>query len=93
MKGMICSALDENAASYSTCKKWFNSFEREILTFKINVSINQKERKTQKLAQILDENPCQTQMELEDTFGMTQQVVFYRLQKLGSIRKANSRQR
>jgi histone-lysine N-methyltransferase SETMAR len=41
----------------------------------------------EELEQILDENPCQTQLELANALGVTQQSISHRLQKLGRIRK------
>jgi len=39
------------------------------------------------LEQILNENLCQTRLELASELGVTQQVICYRLQKLGKIWK------
>jgi len=35
----------------------------------------------EELEQILDENPCQIQLELASELGVTQQVIFYCLQR------------
>lgn len=86
---MICSALGENAVSYSTCKKWFQNFRDG------NFDLQDKERPGQpkkvddeELEQLLDENPCRTQEELAEELGVTQPAISIRLHKLGRIQKA-----
>ncbi|KYN00089.1 hypothetical protein ALC62_09151 [Cyphomyrmex costatus] len=46
-------------------------------------SHNRKKVKDVELEEILNENSCQTQLELANTLGVTQQDVSYRLKQLG----------
>jgi len=75
---MICSALSENAVSYNTCKKWFQQFQEENFNLQDSECPGQP-KKVKDKEQILDENPCQTQLELASELGVTQQVISYRL--------------
>lgn len=87
-KDMICSAIGENAVSYSTCKKWFQRFREGNFNLKDEERPGQpKKFEDEELEQLLNENPCQTQKELANALGMTHQAISYRLQKLGMIQK------
>ncbi|CAK9816131.1 Mariner Mos1 transposase [Anthophora plagiata] len=69
---MICSALGENAVTYKTCKKWFQRFHSG--NFDLNDaerSRTPKKEEDEKLEQLLNENPCQTQQELAEELGVT----------------------
>ncbi|CAK9825563.1 Mariner Mos1 transposase, partial [Anthophora retusa] len=85
---MICSALGENAVTYKTCKKWFQRFRSG------NFDLNDAERsgtpkkvEDEELEQLLNEDPCQTQHELAEELGVTQQAISVRLKKLGRVQK------
>ncbi|CAK9811516.1 Mariner Mos1 transposase [Anthophora quadrimaculata] len=85
---MIYSALDEDAVTNKTCEKWFQRFHSG------NFDLNDAERsgtpkklEDEELEQLLNEDPCQTQQELAEELGVTQQAISVRLKKLGRIQK------
>jgi len=62
---MICSVLGENTVSYSTCKKWFLQFREGNFNLQDSERLGQlKKVEDKELEQILDENFCQTQLNL-----------------------------
>jgi len=84
-KEMICSAMSENAASYSTCKKWFQQFRDGNFDLQDGEHPDQKKWKTRSWSKfwmrILAKLNWNLQVSLE-----TQQVSC-RLQKLKRIQK------
>lgn len=77
-----------HALSETTCRDWFRRFKNGDFDF------NDAERpgapkkfEDEELEAILDEDPCQTQEELAETLGVTQQTISYRLKQLGMIQK------
>jgi len=66
--------LDQNAVSYSTCKKWFQQFRERNFNFQDSepALVNQKKMEDEELEQILNENFCQTQLELANELGVSQ---------------------
>jgi len=64
---MICSALSEDAISYSTCKKWFQKFKNRNLDLKNeeHPGLSKKFEK-EALEEFLEENPyCSQSLHLE----------------------------
>lgn len=51
----------------------------------MNVSNNPKKVEDDELEWLLEENPCQTQSELVQALGVTQQAISICLQELGKI--------
>ncbi|CAK9829793.1 Mariner Mos1 transposase [Anthophora retusa] len=85
---MICSALGENAVTYKTCKKWFQRFRSGNFDFNdAERSGTLKKVEDEELEQLLNEDPCQTQQELAEELGVTQQAISVRLKKLGRVQK------
>jgi len=87
-KEMICQALGEDAVSISTVKKWFQKFQ----SGNFDLKDDEREGPAEKFAdgdleQLLDENPCHTQVELATALGVTQQTISVWLKKLGKIQK------
>ena len=84
----ICSILGENIVSESTCKYWFRRFKNN------NFDVSDKERSgcprkvmDEEIQALLDENSGQTQKELAEQLGITQQAVSIRLRQMGKIQK------
>lgn len=62
---MICSALGEDAVSYSTCSKWFQRFKDEDCNLQDEERSEQpKKVEDEELEQLLEKNPCQTPSKL-----------------------------
>jgi len=58
---MICSALGEDAVSYSTRKKWFQRFKSGNLDFEDEKCPESKKFEDEALEKLLEENPCRAQ--------------------------------
>ena len=85
---LICSALGDDAVSYSTCKKWFQRFKLG------NFDLHDEERtgkaklvEDEELEQLLEEDPSRSLSELADELGVTHQTISKRLHKLGRFQK------
>lgn len=84
----ICSILGENTVSKSTCEYWFRRFKAG------DFEVSDRERsgapqkvEHEQLQALLDENSAQTQKELAEQVGVTQQTVSNRLHAMGKIHK------
>lgn len=84
----ISAVLGEDSVSHSTIKYWFRRFNQG------DFSLEDKERsgapkksEFDDLQALLDENSCQTQEELADQLGITQQAVSIQLHAMGKIQK------
>lgn len=84
----ICSVLGDNIVSKSTCEYWYKRFKEG------DFDVSDRERTgppvkvdDQELQALLDENSCQTEKQLSEQLGVTQQTVSYRLKAMGKIRK------
>jgi histone-lysine N-methyltransferase SETMAR len=80
--------LAEAYPKYSMCQNWFRRFKDG------DFDVEDKDRPGQpkkfedaELEQLLDEDSCQTQKELADTLGVTQQAISVRLIALRFIQK------
>ena len=80
--------MGKNSVSHSTCTKWFLRLREE------NFDLDNEKRPSQprkikgnELEQLLKENSWETQSELVETFGVTQQTISRSLNKLGLIKK------
>ncbi|EGI60167.1 Mariner Mos1 transposase [Acromyrmex echinatior] len=84
----ICSVLGINVVSKSTCEFWFGRFKENDF----DVSDRERSSAPQKvtsneLQALLDQNSCQTQNELAQQLGVTQQDISIRLWQMGKILK------
>ena len=84
----ICSVLGVNVVSKSTCEFWFRRFKEDDF----DVSDRERSGAPQKvtnneLQALLDQNSCQTQNELAQQLGVTQQDISIRLRQMGKILK------
>lgn len=85
---MIVDTYGEASISERTCREWFQRFKSG------DFDVEDKERpgpvkkfEDADLVTLLDEDPCQTQHELADALGVTQQSISHRLKALGMIQK------
>lgn len=85
---MIAETYGEAAISARTCREWFHRYKTG------DFSVEDKERpgpvkkfEDAELEALLDEDSCQTQPELADSLGVTQQAISHRLKTLGMIQK------
>ena len=84
----ICFVLGVNVVSKSTCKFWFRRFKEDDF----DVSDRERSGAPQKvtnneLQALLDQNSCQTQNELAQQLGVTQQDISICLRQMGKILK------
>lgn len=84
----ICETLGDNIVSIATVKRWFARFKDG------DFDLEDKERtgaprkaEDDEIQALLDEDPCQTQQQLADQLGITQQEVSIRLRAMGKIQK------
>lgn len=85
---LINSTLGDNSVCHATVKNWFVKFRAG------NFSLDdaprpgpEKEFEDEQLQSLLDENPCQTENELANQLGVTQQAISKRLHAMGKIQK------
>lgn len=85
---LINSTLGDNSVSHSTVKKWFGRFRDGNLCLEDDPRPGIKRKaKDEDLEALLEENTAQTQHELANQLGVTQQTISVRLQALGKIQK------
>lgn len=85
---MIVETYGEAAISERTCREWFQRYKMG------DFGVEDKERpgpvkkfEDAELEALLDEDSCQTQQELADSLGVTQQAISHRLKTLGMMQK------
>lgn len=84
---LINSTLGDNSVSHSTVKKWFSQFRNGNFSLEDDPRPGGERKKDQDLEALLDENSAQTQQELADQLGATQQAVPVRLRSSGKTKK------
>jgi len=82
---MISAACGENVVSHTTCKKSIKNFAKEISVLKMNGVLNAL--KTDELQPLLDINSAQTEKELVEELGVTQQAISARLHMMRKVQK------
>lgn len=85
---MLKEAYSDHALSIRTCQFWFQRFKNS------DFDINDREHgkppqkfEDAELQELLDEDDCQSQIQLADTLNVTQAAVSKRLHKMGKIQK------
>ena len=74
---------------HKTCKKWFQKFRNGDFDLSNQERPDQpKKFEDEKLQQLLEENPPQTEKQPSHALGVTQIAISYRLHRLGRIQKA-----
>lgn len=83
---IIVETYGDHAPSNTTCKEWFRRFRSG------DFDVCDKERPGQpkhfedpELQALLDEDPCQTQKQLAEALGVTQQTISNRLKAMGKM--------
>jgi [histone H3]-lysine36 N-dimethyltransferase SETMAR len=85
---LLVEVYDKDAPSATTCKEWFCRFSNE--DYEINDKEHGRPQKVfedEELAQLLHEDPCQTQTELSIALNVSQGSISRRLTSMGMIRK------
>ena len=85
---LLCEAYGEHAPSIKTCEYLFRRFK----SGDFDTSDKEREGRPVKfenaeLEAVLDQNSCQTQEELAETLGVTQQAISNRLKAMGMVQK------
>lgn len=84
----LCEVYGDDVLSASACKYWFRRFNGNDFDIKDKQRSGQPEAVTDaELEAILEEDPCQTQEQLAEIFGVTQQAISLRLKALGMVQK------
>ena len=73
----ICSVLEDDIVSKSTCEYWYKRFRED--DFDVNdhersgapLKVNDEELQT-----LLDKDSCQTEKQLSEQLGVTQQLIY-----------------
>ncbi|EGI62716.1 Mariner Mos1 transposase [Acromyrmex echinatior] len=76
---MICAAYGENAVSHATCKRRYQEFRQGDFSLKDESRAGRPEKiETDELQALLDINSAQTEKELAEQLGVTQQAISVR---------------
>ncbi|KAL6264123.1 hypothetical protein P5V15_004201 [Pogonomyrmex californicus] len=85
---MICAAYGENAVSHATCKRWYQKFRQGDFSLEDEPRAGRPQKiETDELQALLDINSAQTEKELAEQLGVTQQTISVRLHTIGKVRK------
>ncbi|KAL6262056.1 hypothetical protein P5V15_007150 [Pogonomyrmex californicus] len=89
---MICAAYGENAVSHTTCKRWYQKFRQGDFSLEVQFLNEPRAGRPQKietdeLQALLDINSAQTEKELAEQLGVTQQTISVRLHTMGKVQK------
>ena len=85
---MICAAYGENAVSHATCKRRYQKFRQGDFSLKDESRAGRPEKiETDELQALLDINSAQTEKELAEQLGVTQQAISVRLHTMGKVQK------
>ena len=85
---MLSSTYGEAALSERTCFEWFQRFKSGDFDFKgQHGGGKEKIFENSELEALLAENSCQTQEELAQSLGVTQEAISKRLKAMGMIQK------
>ena len=85
---LLCEAYGEHAFSIKTCEYWFRRFK----SGDFNTSDKEREGRPvtfedTELEALLEQDSCQTQEELAETLGVTQQAISNRLKAMDMVEK------
>ena len=85
---MLVEVYSDNALTDESCREWFRRFMNGDFSVEGKPRCGQpKKYEDKELEALLDEDPTQTQEELADALGVTQQAVSVRLKSMGRIQK------
>lgn len=90
---ILVEVYGDHALSDTTCRDWFRRFKNDDFSTEDKERPGQEKKFQDKdLVTLLEQDSCQTQLELADSLGVTQAAISKRLKALGMIRvKANSK--
>ncbi|KAL6268381.1 hypothetical protein P5V15_001514 [Pogonomyrmex californicus] len=89
---MICAAYGENAVSHTTCKRWYQKFRQGDFSLEDEPRAGRPQKiETDELQALLDINSAQTEKELAEQLGVTQQTISVRLHTMGKVQKEGFR--
>jgi len=73
---MICAAYGENAINHTTCKRRYKKFHQEDFSLENEPRTGRSQKiETTEVQELLDINSVQTEKELAEQLGVTQQAV------------------
>ena len=75
VKQKICLALNKDAVSHSTSKKWFQRLRSQNLDLEDERLSQPQKVKDKELEELLKKNPCRAQSELAETRGVTRRTI------------------
>jgi len=87
---MIRAAYGENAVSHTTCKRWYQKFRQGDFSLEDEGRAGRPQKiETDELQALLELciNSAQTEKELAEQLGVTQQVISVRLHTMGKVQK------
>jgi len=86
---MICTAYGENAVSHTACcKRCYQKFRQRDFSLENEPHARRPQTiETDELQALLDINSAQTEKELAEQLGVTQQAISVRLHTMGKIQK------
>ena len=85
---MLVEVYGDTAPTDKSCREWFRRFKNGDFSVEDKPRSGQpKKFEDKELEALLEENQSQTQEELAESLGVTQQVVSVRLRAMGMIRK------
>ena len=85
---MLVEVYGDNDPTDKSCREWFRRFKNGDFSVEDKPRGGQpKKYEDKELKALLDEDPTQTQEEIADTLGVTQQTVYVRLKSMGMIQK------
>jgi len=85
---MLVEVYDDTAPTDKSCREWFRRFKDEDFNIEDKPRSGQpKKFKDKELETLLEEDQSQTQEELTESLGVTQQAVSVRLRAMGMIQK------
>jgi len=85
---MICAAYGENAVSHTICKRCYQTFRQGDFNLEDEPRAGRSQKiETDQLQALLDINSAQTEKELAEQLGVTQQAISVRLHTMGKVQK------
>ena len=84
---MLVEIYDDTAPTDKSCKEWLRHFKDKDFSIEDKPRSGPKKFEDKELEALLEEDQSQTQEELAESLGITQQTVFVRLKSMGMIQK------
>jgi len=84
---MLVEVYDDTAPIDKSCREWFRRFKNGDFSVEDKPRSGPKKFEDKELEALLEKDQSQTQEELAESLGITQQVVSVRLRTMGMIQK------